>query len=165
MTQKFLRACPGILIAAALLVTGCAGEEIATRHFETDGISFDYPATWEERLDPFSIVYYGEPGTDTTVKVYLRAIPGVITLKTYHDELALSLMVGEPISGRSLGVAGAIGYETIFNTGIDERDVRMRLVSFAMEDVVFDIYFTASPSAFDNARRYFDIVINSLVVS
>ena len=155
----------GVLAAGALLLTGCGREEVATKHFETEGISFDYPATWSELFDPFSIAYFGESGTDTAVKVFLRVLPSGLTLKVYHDDLVLGLMVGEPISGRSLGVAGAVGYETVFNTRVDEREVRMRLVSFAVEDAVFDIYFTAAPASFNNAQRDFDIIINTFEVN
>jgi hypothetical protein len=170
MSPRIFRilACLAILITGALLITGCASpqEEVTTKHFEADGFSFDYPGTWSalESYDPDLIAYLGEAGTDTAVKVYAGAMPSFITLKTYYDELVLSLMVGQPISGRSLAVAGATGYETVFRTKVGTQDIQMRLVSFEKEGMVCDIYFSAAPASFDQVRGDFDVVVNSLSV-
>ena len=74
------------------------------------------------------------------------------------------LIEGEPISSGSFPVTGFIGYETVFVTMVEDQEVQMRLVSFAIEGLVTDIYLSAAPELFDEARRDFDMIIASFRV-
>jgi len=141
------------------LLPGC-GEKMPVTHFNSEGISFDYPAAWKGRFDPFAVAFLGQPGTDTAVKVLTREMP-FLTVQVYHDDLVRSLSGGEAESTRSLGVAGAIGYESIFNANSEGAEVRMRLITFEKEGVFCDIYLFAAPAAFNGAQRAFDIIVNS----
>ena len=162
-------ACLGVLILGAALIIGCAGgavEAPPTSHFEAGGVSFDYPSTWKTLAsdDPSRIAYFSEAATGTVVQVMKNDMPADFTLKTYHDNMAISLMEGQPIWGKSLTVAGVAAYETGFNTSIDNQDWQMRLVSFEKGGKVYDIAFATVPASFDEANEDFDTVINSFEV-
>ena len=171
MKAKRLRAlaCLGVLILGAALIIGCAGgavEAPPTSHFAASGVSFDYPSTWDTLTsdDPARIAYFSEIETGTVVQVITEALPAGFTLKTYHDNMAISLMEGEPISGNPLTVAGVDAYETVFNAKVGNQDLRMRLVSFEKGGKVYNIAFATVPASFDEANEDFDTVINSFEV-
>jgi hypothetical protein len=171
MKVKRLRAlaCLGVLILGAALIIGCAGgvvEAPPTSHFEAGGVSFDYPSTWDTLTsdDPARIAYFSEVETGTVVQVMKNDMPADFTLKTYHNNMTIQLMEGQPIWGKSLTVAGVIAYETGFNTSIDNQDWQMRLVSFEKGGKVYDIAFATVPASFDEANEDFDTVINSFEV-
>jgi hypothetical protein len=150
-------------VSGALLLASCACQA-APAHFEARGIAFDYPVTWEELFDPFTVAYFGEPGTDTAVKVFDRALPMGITLEIYHDDLVYILKEGEPISSGSIPIAGHFGYESVFMTVVDGREIQMRLISFAVEGLVTDIYLSAATAWFDETQQDFDVIIGSFRV-
>ena len=171
MKVKSLRAlaCLGVLILGVTLIMGCGGgavEAPPTSHFEAGGVSFDYPSTWDTLTsdDPSRIAYFSEVETGTVVQVMKNDMPADFTLKTYHDNMTIQLMEGQPIWGKSLTVAGVIAYETGFNTSIDNQDWQMRLVSFEKGGKVYDIAFATVPASFDEANEDFDTVINSFEV-
>jgi hypothetical protein len=171
MKVKRLRAlaCLGVLILGVTLIIGCAGgatETPTTNHFEASGISFDYPSTWKTLTsdDPVRIAYFSEVETSTIVQVIKQDMPTGFTLKTYHDNFVIALMVGEPISGNSLTVSGVNAYETVFNGNSENLDVRWRLVSLEKDGTVYDIAFAVAPESFDTVNKDFDTVINSFEV-
>jgi hypothetical protein len=172
MKVKRLRvlACLGVLILGATLIIGCAGGAVqappTTSHFAASGVSFDYPSTWKtlKSDEPARIAYFSEVGTGTVVQVITEALPSGFTLKTYHDNMAISMMVGEPISGNPLTVAGVDAYEIVFNTKAGNQDLRMRLVSLEKDGMAYDIAFATAPSSFDKVRKDFDTVIDSFQV-
>ena len=78
---------------------GCGGGVIETpmmaSHFAESGIAFDYPGDWKvlKSDDPTRIAYLSELDTSTTVQVIKEATSG-FELKTYHDNMAMALMIG-----------------------------------------------------------------------
>ncbi len=171
MKVKRLRAlaCLGVLILGATLIIGCAGgatQAPTTNHFAAGGVSFDYPSTWKTLTsdDPARIAYFSEIKTSTVVQVIKENLPTGFTLETYHDNMAISMMVGEPISGNPLTVAGVPAYETVFNTKAGNQDVRLRLVSLEKDGMAYDIAFAVAPASFDKVKGGFDTVINSFQI-
>lgn len=171
MKVKRLRAlaCLGALLLGVTLIIGCATgaeETPITNHFEASGISFDYPSTWRtlKSDDPTRIAYSSEVTTNTVVQVMKNDMPIGFSLKTYHDNVVLSLMVGQPIWGRPLNVTGVTAYETVFNAKVGEQDMRFRLVSLEKAGKVYDIAFSTAPASFDKVNKDFDTVINSFNV-
>jgi len=159
----------GMLMLGATLIIGCAGgggtETPATSHFETGGISFDYPSTWRvlQSDDPMRVAYLSEVSTNTTLQVIKEAPPG-FTLKTYHDNMVIAMMVGDPISGRPVNVGGLSGYETVFNAKINNIDYRLRLISVEKDGIFYDIVCATSPAYFDEVNEDFNTVVNSFEV-
>jgi hypothetical protein len=171
MKVKRLRAlaCLGVLILGVTLITGCAGgatETPTTNHFEASGISFDYPSTWKTLTsdDPTRIAYFSEVETNTIVQVIKQDMPTGFTLKTYHDNVVTSIMVGQPISGNPLTVSGVNAYETVFDAQSVNQDMRFRWVSLEKDGTVYDIAFAVAPESFDEVNSDFDTVINSFEV-
>lgn len=171
MKVKRLRAlaCLGVLILGAALIIGCAGggtQAPPTSHFAAGGVSFDYPSTWKTLAsdDPARIAYFSEVETGTITQVITEALPSGFTLKTYHDNMVISMMEGEPISGNPLTVAGVTAYETVFNAKVGNQDLRMRLVSLEKDGTVYDIAFATAPGSFSEVNDGFDTVINSFEV-
>ena len=177
MKTKGLRAlaCLGVLILGAALIMGCGGGATqapeapttpTTSHFAAGGISFDYPSAWKilKSDDPTRIAYLSEVGTNTVVQVVTEELPDGFTLKTYHDNLAIQLMVGEPISGNPLTVSGVTAYETVCNGEVENQDVRWRIVSLEKDGTVYDIVFSTAPDSFSKVNDDFDTVIDSFQV-
>jgi sortase A len=171
MKTKRLRmlACLGVLILGVSLIIGCGGggaQAPTTAHFAAGGVSFDYPSTWDKLKsdDPARIAYFSEVETGTIVQVITEALPSGFTLKTYHDNLVIQLMVGEPIWGKPLTVAGVKAYETGFNAKIDNQDLRMRAVSLEKDGTVYDIVLSTEPDSFNEVNDDFDTVIDSFQV-
>jgi hypothetical protein len=171
MKAKRLRAlaCLGVLILGIALIMGCGNggaETPTTSHFAASGISFDYPSTWDTLTsdEPSRIAYFSEVETGTVVQVFETDMPTDFTLKTYHDNMAKSLMEGEPLWGNPLTVAGVDAYETVFNAKVGNQDLRMRLVSLEKAGMVYDIAFSSAPESFDEVSDNFDIVVNSFQV-
>ena len=158
-----------LLIIGATVVAGCAGggakETPTASHFEVNGISFDYPSTWKtlKSDDPMRIAYLSEVSTNTMLQVIKETVTG-FTLKTYHDNYAIQLMVGNPISGRSLTVAGLDAYEGVWNMKQGTTDYRVRQISIAKDGVFYMIFCSTAPSSFDKVNKDFDTVINSFKV-
>ena len=157
-----------VLILGVTLIIGCAGRAIetpTTSHFEANGVSFDYPSAWKilKSDDPVRIAYLGEAGTNTNLQVTKETVTG-FTLKTYHDNFAIALMEGNPISGRSLTVAGLDAYEGVFNMKKDTKDFRIRHISIAKDGIFYMIVFSTPPASFDKVDKDFDTVINSFKV-
>ncbi len=155
----------GALILGGTLIMGCAGgakETPTTSHFEANGISFDYPSAWKilKSDDPIRIAYLSEASTNTILQVTQEAVTG-FTLKTYHDNFAIALMVGNPISGRPLTVAGLDAYEGVFNTKSGTTDFRIRQISLAKDGIFYMLIFSTPPASFDKVNKDFDTVINS----
>lgn len=169
MKAKRLRvlACLGVLILGATLILGCGGTQAPSiSHFAENGISFDYPSTWDKLTssDPSRIAYLSELETGTVVQVITEELPGGFTLKDYHDNLAIQLMEGEPIWGKSLPVAGVTAYETVCNGKVDNQDVRWRVVSLEKDGTVYNIVFSTEPESFNEVNDGFDTVIDSFQV-
>lgn len=171
MKAKRLRvlACLGVLILGVSMIIGCAGggtQAPPTSHFAAGGISFDYPSTWKtlESDDPARLAYFSEVETGTVVQVITEALPSGFTLKTYHDNMVIPLMEGQPISGNPLTVAGVDAYETVFNAKIGNQDFQMRLLSLEKDGMAYDIAFATAPSSFDKVKKDFDTVVNSFQV-
>lgn len=179
MKAKGLRAltCLGVLILGISLIIGCGGvgatvptasptTSPTTSHFAAGGISFDYPSTWKilKSDDPTRIAYLSELGTNTVAQVVTEELPSGFTLKTYHDNLAIQLMVGEPISGNPLTVAGLGAYETVCNGKVENQDVRWRIVSLEKDGTVYNIVFSTEPESFSEVNNDFDTVIDSFQV-
>lgn len=155
----------GVLILGVTLIMGCAGgakETPTTSHFEASGISFDYPSAWKilKSDDPIRIAFLGEVSTNTNLQVFKETVTG-FTLKTYHDNFAIQLMVGGPISGNSLTVAGLDAYEGVWNMRKDTTDFRIRHISLAKDGIFYTIFFSTTPASFDKVNKDFDTVINS----
>jgi len=162
-------ACLGVLILGVTLIIGCAGggtQAPPTSHFAAGGVSFDYPSTWKtlKSDDPARIAYFSEVETGTIVQVIKEALPSGFTLKTYHDNLAIQLMVGDPIWGKPLTVAGVEAYETGLNAKVDNQDLQMRVVSLEKNGMVYDIVLSTAPGSFNKVNDDFDTVINSFQV-
>jgi hypothetical protein len=159
----------GILMLGITFIIGCTGEEgtetPATSHFEASGISFDYPSNWKvlQSDDPIRLAYLSEVDTYTTLQVIKESPPG-FTLKTYHDNLVIALMVGEPISGIPVNVGGLSGYETIFNAKVDNIDYRVRLICLEKDGAFYSIFGFTSPAHFDEVNKGFDTIINSFEI-
>jgi hypothetical protein len=171
MKIKRLRAlaCLGVLILGVSLIIGCGGggaQAPTTAHFAAGGVSFDYPSAWKtlKSDDPARIAYFNEVETGTIVQVITEALPSGFTLKTYHDNMVISMMEGQPISGNPLTVAGVNAYETVFNTKVSDQELRMRLVSLEKDGTAYDIAFATAPSSFDKVKKDFDTVVNSFQI-
>jgi hypothetical protein len=155
----------GVLILGVTLIMGCAGgakEAPTTSHFEASGISFDYPSAWKilKSDDPIRIAFLGEVSTNTNLQVFKETVTG-FTLKSYHDNFAIALMVGGPISGNPLTVAGLDAYEGVWNMRKDTTDFRIRQISLAEDGIFYTIFFSTTPASFDKVNKDFDTVINS----
>lgn len=112
---------------------------------------------------PSHIAFLSGIEASTTIQV-IKEDKGDYQLKTYRDNLAISLMTGEPISGRPLTVAGLSAYETVFDFKKDTTSFRMRLISFEKGDYFYDIVFSTAPGSFDKVDKDFDMVVNSFEV-
>jgi hypothetical protein len=169
--------CLVILIIGGDLILGCGGgakeTAVATpktttptmSHFAESGIAFDYNSKWKvlKSDDPTRLVYLMGTDTSTTIQV-IKNETGGFELKTYHDNLAIALMTGEPISGNPLTVAGASAYETVFTYKKDNAEFRMRLISLEKGDYFYNMVFSTDPASYDKLDKDFSTVVDSFTV-
>lgn len=166
ITVKVLM-CLVILLIGGTLVIGCGKgtAKTSTSHFAANGIAFDYNSKWTTVTsdDPSRIALLMGTETTTTIQV-IKYETGGLDLKTYQDELAKTLMTGNPISGNSLTVAGMSAYETVIKFMSNNVEFRMRIISLEKGGYFYSIVFSTDPKLYDTLNKDFNTIVNSFAI-
>jgi hypothetical protein len=133
--------------------------------YQASGISFNYSDNWQSKdtktfNDPSLIAYFSEAGTGAFVQVSVQDLGSDTSpegLQTYQKSWVDAVIVGQPISERSLNVAGVFAREAIFN----DNNAKWRVVSLVKGNKIYDISFSVTPASFDKVSKEFDTLINS----
>ena len=171
MNDKLLKPSMAIILSSLLviivfLIAGCAGSKgqavsPATKEYTENGISFEYPGDWEagSSTSPNTIAALVSPAGAYFV-VTREAVSSDFELKTSHDNLVTSMEPTQIISRDYLTVAGVSAYEIVFKT----KDAQYWVVSLEKDNVWYNLFCSAPPDLFEEARTEFSSIINSFKV-
>lgn len=153
------------------MISGC----IFTKHYDAEGISFNYPSNWEvhEICDlPGALISLFE-SHQIEVIIYKKNNSDNSSLETiYNQSLTSHTRILEKycyqqISSRNIIVDGVPAYETIYQVGCNNTHTRKKVREVWLEKNghIYIIECTAIPSEiYSDRSKGFDMIIHSFYV-
>lgn len=161
----------GLVLISVIALSGC----LSSKHFQKDGISFDYPSNWKigEIYDlPGAVVGVSE-SSQVDVKIFKKQIPTDSSLKeVYYTSIAnhsttLEKYCYQQISNKTIAIDSTIGYDTVFQIGCNSTQTRQKIREVWLErnGYIYIIQCTViPPEIFPSKNAAFDEIINSFHV-
>jgi hypothetical protein len=160
------------------MVSGCVSlnnnqSTTSTKTFNQNGISFQYPSTWQEvpaenlttevsaAANRIAVVY--DPSNED-VLVFVQSINSP-SAKTSYDATITGLYAagGQVVSETTTSVAGTTGYQVDYTINVSNLVKKERLIIFE-KGTVYAITYSAPQSQFDSQLNNFNIIVNSFKV-
>jgi hypothetical protein len=173
-----------ILISGVIGISGCIDLSSQNNTYSENGISFDYPYTWQEEnqsdllkgelmgvFDPNSINLdkaNSYEATTTSVIIGTKALSQGSTLKEYYNSLVqqgYNYQNYKRISNREFTLDGQPAYEIIYvSKWVIGKTGKTKEIFIQRNGRVYVIICSALVNDFDNNIANFDMVINSFKV-
>jgi hypothetical protein len=161
-----------LTIMAVIIISGC----IYSKHFDKDGISFDYPSNWNTSQHIFDlpgamVIVYESSQVD--VKVFKYKTPSGSSLeKVYMDSVTnhsknYSEYCYQQVSNGTITVDGVPAYEIVFQIGCNSTHTRQKIREVWLEKngFIYTIVCTViPPEDYSNKNVAFQQIINSFQV-
>lgn len=162
-----------------LFSSGCVTDEEnkTTKHYMKDGISFDYPETWEiaNATAPDAAVAVADPGTvdpktgmaTTLVVIQKKALSSSSTLKDVYDRNYVMIFNNtsyQRISEGNITLNGLEAYENTYKVDKQGLQNQQRAVWLEKDGTIYVILFSALVNDFNDEKTNFDLIFNSFKV-
>jgi hypothetical protein len=167
-----LKATSGVLIVSIILLLSCvlacspspqSEGNSANSHFSANGVSFDYPKTWEKissSSDHSVVSLVNSENTSVSVDIEKNNLPAGRTLDNINAELIYQMGVLMMLKTASTTVAGVSARDTNFLTN----DYQIRFICLVKNEMVYAILCTTPPDIFDQSQQGFSMIIDSLKI-
>lgn len=164
------------ILALVVFASGCTDQ---TKTYSSNGITFNYPGSWQELSqvnNENGIAGVGDPSSvnsssklaNTVVVVQKVAMPSGLTLQEAVDALITSFQSQDPnfqkISQKTITFNGATAYEIVYKMGANGVQKQEKAVIFEKNGYLYAITGSSLPNDFNNQQANFDMVINSFKV-
>ncbi|KAF5089199.1 hypothetical protein DSECCO2_29180 [anaerobic digester metagenome] len=168
------------LLCLVVSVSGCVSNQNQTNnttsHYSQNGISFDYPGSWNTAnavsnnsvaavADPNSVASTGEP--QTFVLIQKSNATAGSDMQTVYDANYASLFTNtsyQRVSEANITVNGAAALENVYTVNSTSATMQMRAVWLKENSDIYVILCGALQSDFSNQQNNFNLVVNSFTV-
>lgn len=159
-----------LTLLSMILIAGC----INSKHYEENGISFDYPSNWKTGSIydlPGAIVGVSE-SSQVDVKIFRYKTNNTSLREVYLNSLtnksiALDKYCYKQVSNSTLTVDGVPAYEQIYQIGCNITQTRQKIKEVWLEKNGYIYKITCTvipPEDFTTQNPSFDKIINSFQV-
>jgi len=173
-----------ILILAVVGISGCTAFAKQNNTYSDNGISFNYPSSWEKEnssslesgeivgvLDP-NATSSGKANTyeeaSTVLRIGTKSLSQGDTIASYYNNLVKqgqNYQDYKLVSNREFTLNGQPAYEIVYTCKQEGgADAKCREVLLERNGKVYDIVSMALVNDFDNNAANFDMIINSFKV-
>lgn len=170
------------ILAIIVLAFGCTDNPltVSTKIYSFNGISFNYPESWEEIKNiktANAIVDYGDPNSvdaatgsvNTLVLIQKVPLPAGHTLKQSYDatyaQYAASNSSHQQISDKTINVNGQTAYEKTHKISAGGVTKQERVVWLEKNGIIYVILCGTLPDTFNAQQANFDAIINSFKIT
>ncbi len=161
-----------ITLLSIVLISGC----LTSKHYEENGISFNYPSNWKTGVIndlPGALVGISE-SSQVDVKIFRYNKTNDTSLREVYinsltnKSITLDEYCYKQISNTTLTVDGVLAYELIYQIGCNDTQTRQKIreVWFEKNGYIYRITCTViPPEDFPTKNRSFNEIINSFHVN
>jgi hypothetical protein len=121
-------------------------------------ISFFYPSTWQIQKYSDVVAVFKDPESGALIQVAVTDLGYNLTLKdlqTYQKSWVGVNIVGAPVFERSL-IGSVPIYETVFN----DKELRWRVVSYAIGKKIYDFSFSVKPAFYNKVNEGLNTIMS-----
>nr|WP_319373025.1 PsbP-related protein [uncultured Methanobacterium sp.] len=161
-----------IISCFAVLISGCISSEEASKHYEADGLSFNYSETWVK-----ADVQY--PSNTTQSKILINLVD------PSDPETGFSVQKHPMVTGNSLdsnmetvlesygnsgynilsknqsSISGESAYELLYTVDKGNTHIKQREYWCKHNDSMYTVSFFSTPQNFDKSQNAFNIIMQS----
>lgn len=168
------------ILALVIFASGCVNQDnINSKTYSNNGISFNYPAYWQEIPNiktALAMVAIGDPNSinqstkNVNTVVVIQKIPtsSGITLKQAYDNNYAQLLAKDSsfkaISDANTTVDGTIAYVNTHIVNVNGIEKQEKAVWLEKSGYIYVILCGALSNAFNGQQANFDMIINSFKV-
>lgn len=153
---------------------------VPTKTYAANGVSFNYPESWEELKSistPNAIVAYGDPksvdastgNVNTLVIIQKVALPSGMTLKQVYDQTYAQYAASDPsfqqISDSTTTVDGTTAYVNVHKVNVSGVQKQEKAVWLEKNGNIYVILCGALPDVFNAQQANFDAIIKTFKVT
>lgn len=166
------------ILALVIFASGCTTGGNNTSTYSGNGVSFNYPASWQQlqTSSQITLVSVGDPksadnstgSVNTLVAVQKTALPNGNSLKQVYDNTYAQFAAQEAsfktISDTTTTVDGTTAYVNTHTVDVRGVQKKEKAVWFEKNGSAYVILCGSLPADFDSQQANFDTIINSFKV-